>query len=196
MRFKGHFLIVVFLVFFALLIFCAPREEKAEVDVEQIWTDYGSRMILSKDMEELKTKYETPAAKCIDQIIERNKEISTFFKQKEFLKMADKLQNWIIIPAKGELIRGKQNIERFWSDYYEKASAKGDVELVLRILYTYFNDDIKYRELKIEDSLIDFSVHVHLQFKVIVKNEGEIVQNDNGGMFGEGRHKTYCPLIF
>jgi len=196
MRFKGYFLVVVSLVFFALLIFCSSQEKKPEADVEKVWANYGSRMILSSEMEVKAEEYRTPTAKCIDQILMRNDEISALFKQKEFSEMADRLQNWIIIPAEGDLIRGKEDIEKYWNDHYEKASAKGEVELVFEILYTYFNDDIKYRELKIEDSLVDFSVHVHLQFKVIVTDKGEIVQNDNGSLFGAGRHKTHCPLIF
>jgi hypothetical protein len=196
MRFKGYSLFVVFLVLFTTLIFCTPKGEKPEVDVDQIWADYGNRMFLSEDMEKQREKYEAPTAKCIPQINERNKKISALFERKEFSKMAEKLQNWIVIPSVGELIRGKDNIEKFWSHYYQQASAKGDVELAFKILYTYFNDDIKYRELTIDGELIDFTVYIHLQYKVIVREKGEIVQNDSGTMSGEGKHKMGCPVKF
>jgi len=211
MRTKFYFLFLgMFLV--ALLAFCkrGPEPEKVAQKKEVVETKEVvqteqdkiiKRMFFAEGMKP--EEHMEKAKSLAEKIIKMKGKIRTHFESgqaEDFEAIADLLgENATVITPQYKKVQGKKGILQLWRMAREEAMKKaevkkGKVSLEVRIDNIFLTDALGLKEVEVNEKKVayDCLAYVIWEFRIIIKEGGEISQNETYVLSQPILHQNIC----
>lgn len=194
MKIRGYSFLFVFILLFALVALCKPAEK--EINNDQVREKIIEKMKMKEGMEKDIKKMESLA----DEIMEDNEKLSRYFKNGDFVDIAElyKERSAILVTHEYKKIPGKSS-GAFWKSVWTEGA-----ELKFKTVNVYLSDVIGKKTVQVfeadpkgqkilKERTYDTIAFVIQEFHVIIKKEGSILHNITGEENRSYIHQDGCP---